>query len=163
MANGGKLAHGPLSATGVVIVAAVVAIDQLAKAIAEATLPLGQTIDLLPFLALYRVHNTGIAFSMFAGSGAVLIGLMVGVTAIVIAFWVQSRDGGRLVAAGFALILGGALGNLIDRLRFGYVVDFLLLHVGETTLFVFNLADSALTLGPVVLFIVFLWPVRPEN
>jgi len=154
--------HGPLSVLGAGVVVAVVAIDQIAKAIAEATLPLGQMIDILPFLALYRVHNTGIAFSMFAGTGVPLIGLMLVVTAIVIAFWLQSRDGGRLAAIGFALILGGAFGNLIDRVRLGFVVDFLLLHIGETTLFVFNLADAALTLGPVVLLIVYLWPAMHE-
>ena len=153
---------GPLSVFGAGVVALVVAADQLAKALAEAALPLGLVIDVQPFLAFYRVHNTGIAFSMFAGSGVVLIGLMLAVTAIVVAFWLQGGDGGRLAAIGFALILGGAFGNLIDRLRLGFVVDFLLFHVGDTTLFVFNLADTALTFGPAVLLVVYLWPARPD-
>ena len=72
----------------------------------------------------------------------------------------RNRDGGRIAAAGFALILGGAVGNLIDRLRFGYVIDFLLLHIGDRTLFVFNLADAALTLGPALLLVVYLWPAK---
>jgi len=84
--------------------------------------------------------------------------LMIGVTAVVIVVWRRSHDGGRLAATAFALILGGAIGNLIDRLRFGYVIDFLLLHVGGWTLFVFNLADAALTLGPALLLIVYMWP-----
>jgi len=149
---------GPLSFLGLGVVAAVVAADQAAKALAEAKLPFAQAIDVLPFLALYRVHNTGIAFSMFAGSGVVLTALILAVSAIVIAFWLRSHDGGHVAAIGFALILGGAIGNLIDRLRLGHVVDFLLLHIGTWTLFVFNLADAALTLGPVLLLAVYLWP-----
>ncbi len=153
---------GPLSFLGAAVVLAVVAVDQAAKALAQARLPFAQAIDVLPFLALYRVNNTGIAFSMFAGSGIVLTTLIVVVSAIVIAFWLRSHDGGRVAAIGFALILGGALGNLIDRLRLGHVVDFLLLHVGDWTLFVFNLADSALTLGPALLLLVHLWPGQEQ-
>ena len=150
---------GPLSVFGLGVVVAAVAIDQATKALAEAWLPFGETINVLPILSLYRVHNTGIAFSMFAGYGAsLLIWGMVAVSAVVIAFWTGARDGGLIAAAGYALILGGALGNLIDRVRFGYVVDFLLLHLGDRTLFVFNLADAALTLGPALLLILYLWP-----
>lgn len=149
---------GPLSVLGLSIVIAVVAIDQIAKLVAEARLPLGEAIDVLPILTLYRVHNTGIAFSFLAGSGIGLVFLTLAITVIVILFWVRSPDGGRLAAIGFALILGGALGNVIDRLRLGYVIDFLLLHFGDRTLFVFNLADAALSLGPVLLLVVYLWP-----
>ncbi|MEX0852479.1 MAG: signal peptidase II [Bauldia sp.] len=163
MADRGSPPDGPLSVLGVGIVAAVIAVDQLAKAIAEARLPLGEALELLPILSLYRVHNTGIAFSMFAGSGAVLIAVMVLVSAAVIVIWLRSKDGGRLAAVGFALILGGAAGNLIDRARLGYVIDFLLLHIGQWTLFVFNLADAALTLGPALLLVVYLWPARSHG
>lgn len=147
---------GPLSAFGLAIVVAVVVVDQVSKAIAESGLVLGEAIEILPILTLYRVYNTGIAFSFLAGLGpSVLIGVTVAVSAIVVIFWARARDGGPIAAAGFALILGGALGNLIDRLRLGYVVDFLLLHVGDRTLFVFNLADAALTLGPALLLLAY--------
>jgi signal peptidase II len=150
---------GPLSIFGLSIAAAVVVVDQVAKLLAEARLPPGEGIDLLPILTLYLVHNTGIAFSFLAGAGAgALIAVTVAISVGVIAFWARSHEGGRLVATGFALILGGALGNLIDRLRFGYVIDFLLLHIGDRTLFVFNLADAALTLGPVFLIVSYLLP-----
>lgn len=152
----------PLSAFGIGVVAAVVILDQLAKLAATAWLPRETAIDVLPILALYRVDNTGIAFSFLAGSGAALIVLMIAVSAVVIGFWVAARDGGRLAAAGYALILGGAVGNLIDRLRLGHVVDFLLLHLGNWTLFVFNLADTALTLGPCLLLVAYLFPGRQE-
>ncbi len=150
--------HGPLSMAGLAGVIGVVALDQVAKLIAVATLPPGAMIEILPILTLQRVQNTGLAFSMFAGSGAALIALTFVVTAIVIAFWLNTHEGGHLATAGFALILGGALGNIIDRLRLGYVTDFLLLHVGGLMLFVFNLADAALTVGPLLLLITYLWP-----
>lgn len=152
--------EGPLSPLGLGVVVAVVVLDQIAKFAAEAMLPLGEAIELLPILTLYRVANTGIAFSFFAGSGVALIILMLVVSAVVIGFWVRTHEGGRLAAIGFALILGGAIGNLIDRVRLGYVVDFLLLHLGDRTLFVFNLADAALTLGPALLILVYLFPAK---
>ena len=152
---------GPLTAFGAAIVIAVIVVDQIAKLVAEARLPLGEAFEILPILTLYRVHNTGIAFSFLAGSGYALIALTLAISIVVVVFWVRSHDGGRVAAAGFALILGGAVGNLIDRVRLGYVIDFLLLHFGDRTLFVFNLADAALTLGPVLLLVVYLWPAKP--
>jgi len=153
---------GPLSLFGLGIAGAVVAIDQIAKLLVEARLPEEETITLLPILQLHYVRNTGIAFSLFAESGVGLVLLPLVVTAVVLIFWFRNRDGGRLAAAGFALILGGAIGNLIDRLRLGYVIDFLLLHFGDWTLFVFNLADAALTLGPALLVLVYLRPHNPS-
>jgi signal peptidase II len=154
---------GPFSAFGLSIVAAVIVVDQIAKLIVEANLPEGQAIAMLPILSLLHVHNTGIAFSMLANSGFAVLLLPLAVTTLVLVFWLHNREGGRLAAAAFALILGGALGNLIDRLRLGYVTDFLLLHFGEWTLFVFNLADAALTLGPALLMLVYLWPAKKEG
>ena len=105
---------------------------------------------MLPILDLYRVHNTGIAFSMLAGFGGLgPIVLTLAISVVVLIFWWRAREGGRLAAIGYALIVGGALGNLVDRVSRGHVVDFLLLHLGDWTLFVFNLADAALTLGPI--------------
>lgn len=149
---------GPLSAFGLSITVGVVVADQISKLIVEARLPEGHPVAVLPILALLHVRNSGIAFSMLANSGFGLVLLPLAVTAVVLAFWAHNREGGKAAAAGFALILGGAIGNLIDRLRLGYVTDFLLLHFGDWTLFVFNLADAALTLGPALLLVVYLWP-----
>jgi signal peptidase II len=152
---------GPLSALGILVTVATLLVDQIAKLVAEAQLPFGETIDVLPILALHRTYNTGIAFSMldFAG-GLPLIVLSLAIIAVVVAFWWKATEGGWIVATGFALILGGALGNLVDRVVHGHVIDFLLLHFGETVLFVFNLADAALTVGPVLLLLVYLRPRR---
>ena len=150
----------PLSVLGLTVIAGVTVLDQITKLVADALIPLGSQIPLLPILSLYRVNNTGIALSFLTDSGAVPIVLMVVVTAIVLIMWQRSEDGGRLAAIGFALIIGGAVGNLIDRLRLGHVIDFLFLHLGRQPLFVFNLADAALTIGPALLVVLFLWPAR---
>ena len=158
MTRGGAPA-GPLSPLGLLTIGLVLLLDQLAKEVVETNLPIGELIPVLPILDLYRVHNTGIAFSLFAGYGGLaLIALALAISAGVLVFWWSAREGGRLATIGYGLIVGGALGNLFDRLFRGHVVDFLLLHIGSWTLFVFNLADAALTLGPILLLLVFYWP-----
>lgn len=150
---------GPLSALGLSVMALTIAIDQLSKWIADANLVYQQGIELLPnFLALYRVNNTGIAFSL--GNSADSLILIVAtsiVTLVVLYIWRGSNEGGRIASAGFALIVGGAIGNLIDRVWHGHVIDFLFLHWGNRGFFVFNLADVALTIGPVLLAWVYLF------
>lgn len=125
-----------------------VALDQWIKHLVETGLPMHEPVDLLPFLALYRTHNTGIAFSMLSDFGSV--GLVV-VTLAVIGFvgWIAARSdpGQRLARLGFALIVGGAIGNLIDRVWLGYVVDYILFHLPSWSFAVFNLADAFISVG----------------
>ena len=150
-----------MSVIGLGVIAIVLAVDQASKIFAERELPFDVTFPVLPFLAIHRIHNEGIAFSLLVGFGSAgLIVMTLAITAIVLVFWQRAHDGGPLAAFGYALIVGGALGNLIDRIAHGYVVDFFLLHFGEFVLFVFNLADVALTLGPIVLVIAYVWPAR---
>ena len=145
----------PLSPLGIGVIAATIITDQATKLVAERSLEFEQPIDLLPILSLYRVHNTGIAFSLLRDFGGIgLVAMALAVTALVLVIWQRTTDGGRLMAVGYAFIIGGALGNLADRLLYGHVVDFLLLHFGERPFFVFNLADTALTLGPVLVIVV---------
>lgn len=149
----------PWSLFGLSVVVATLAADQVTKVWAESTLNYGEQIDIVPILSLYRVHNTGIAFSLFNDFGSTgLILFVFAVTAIVTLIWARTAEGGRLAALGYALIVGGALGNLVDRLVYGHVVDFLFLHLGSYPLFVFNIADTALTLGPAILILIFLLP-----
>lgn len=152
---------GPASFLGIAVVAAVLIIDQVGKILAQELLDEGVMTDILPILALYLTTNPGIAFSFLRGldSGWLLGGVIV-VTLIVLVFWARSRDGGKLAAVGFGLIVGGAVGNIIDRLAYGHVIDFLLLHIGDRTLFIFNLADFALTLGPIVLIAAYVFMPR---
>lgn len=149
----------PLSALGLGIVGGVLILDQATKAWAERSLEYGQQVDLLPILSLYRVHNTGIAFSLldnFAGAG--LIALTLAIIVFVLVIWQRSSEGGRPAAIAYALIVGGALGNLVDRFAYGHVVDFLFLHLGDWPLFVFNIADAALTVGPIFMVLILLLP-----
>ncbi|BCP56160.1 lipoprotein signal peptidase [Kaistia sp. 32K] len=150
---------GPLSALGLSIIMLTVAIDQLSKWIADANLVYQQGIELVPnFLALYRVNNTGIAFSLGNSADSVILVILTSIVTLVILYvWRGSTEGGRLAAAGFALIVGGAIGNLIDRVWHGHVIDFLFLHWGARGFFVFNLADVALSIGPVLLAWVYLF------
>ena len=148
---------GPASRFGVAIIAGTLLVDQATKWIAEAVLEPQTAVTLLPILQLYFTTNTGIAFSFLRGSDSqFLLYAVIAITILVIVFWARSRDGGRLAAAGFGLIVGGAIGNIVDRILYGHVIDFLLLHVGDRVLFVFNLADFALTLGPLLLIIAYL-------
>ncbi len=137
--------------TGIFLVLVLLALDQASKLAVEHYLPLRQSIDLLPVLALYRTHNTGIAFSLFSGVGDLpLIILTMLITGVVIFLWVRSEPDRLLLRAGYACIIGGAIGNLIDRLRLGHVVDFILFHVGDWSFAVFNLADSFITIGAIL-------------
>jgi signal peptidase II len=154
----------PLSIVGLGVIGAVLAVDQISKAIAEARLDLDAPIDLLPILSLLRVYNSGVAFSLLSGFGSLgLVLLTVAITVVIFVFWQRAMDGGRLAAIGYAMIVGGAVGNLIDRLALGHVVDFLVLHIGERVLFVFNLADAALTLGPILLIVAYLGPTNKQG
>jgi signal peptidase II len=125
-----------------------IALDQGIKVLVEADLPWQQPVDLLPFLALFRTYNTGIAFSMLSSLGDTgLIVIAAAVAAFVV--WLAARTDPRQVAAriGFALIVGGALGNLIDRAVYGHVIDYVLFHTPVWSFAVFNLADAFITVG----------------
>lgn len=156
---------GPASTLGIWVLALTLILDQVTKWWAEASLDATTATDLLPILSLQLTHNPGIAFSFFVGSNSdVLLGAVILVTIAILVLWVRATEGGKLATVGFALIVGGAIGNIIDRIFHGEVVDFLRLHFGDRDLFVFNLADFALTLGPILLIIAFLWgPRKPAE
>jgi signal peptidase II len=130
------------------VIAIGVALDQWVKYLVETRLDMHVMVDVLPFLALYRTHNTGIAFSMLEWmSGPLLIAITVAVIAFV--GWLAARTEphqtiGRI---GFALVIAGALGNLIDRVWLGYVVDYVLFHLPNWSFAIFNLADAFITVG----------------
>jgi signal peptidase II len=130
------------------LAAAAVVLDQWIKALVEARLVLEEPIPLLPFLALYRTYNTGIAFSMFSSFGD---GALVLLALVVIGFVLYLAAGTRpeqvLARTGFAMVVGGAVGNLIDRVAYGHVIDYILFHTPLFTFAVFNLADALITAG----------------
>jgi signal peptidase II len=130
------------------LAAIAVAIDQWVKFLVETELFMHDMVSLLPFLALYRTYNTGVAFSMFSSigdKGLILVSLAVVAFVLYLAF----RTGPRQVLSriGFALIIGGAVGNLIDRAVYGHVIDYILFHTPVWSFAIFNLADAFITIG----------------
>lgn len=130
------------------IIIAAVGLDQWIKVLVETRLPMHEAVDVLPFLALYRTYNTGVAFSMFSwigDTGLIIISLCV----IAFVLWLarSAAPGNRLAHLGFALIIGGALGNIVDRTLFGHVIDYILFHTPVWSFAVFNLADVFITVG----------------
>jgi signal peptidase II len=133
-------AYGALGALMVVL-------DQIIKRLVETGMEMHEQIDVLPFLALFRTHNTGISFSLLSGGGWELIAVVVAVLLFIA--WLAWKSEPRQVIAriGFSLIIAGALGNLIDRVVLGYVVDYVLFHTPNWSFAVFNLADACITVG----------------
>ena len=136
---------------------AVIVADLGSKVLASAMLAYASPVEVLPVFNLTLLHNTGAAFSFLAEHAGwqrwlfaiIAIGASVGLTV-----WMRRlRAGETLLAVALSLIIGGALGNLYDRLVHGYVVDFLSFHWGQTYFPAFNLADVAITLGAIGLII----------
>jgi signal peptidase II len=136
----------------------VLVIDQVTKAIVAATMTVGQEIPLVPGFGLLYVRNAGAAFGLLSGAPEVLrIPLFLAVT--VAALWLlvsylrsTPPDRGLMVYA-LGGIVGGAIGNLICRMRFGEVIDFFHLYVGEWSWPMFNVADMGITLGVAVVLL----------
>lgn len=132
-----------------------VGLDQAVKYWVMQNMPLGTEIPLIPFLSLYHVRNSGIAFSFFSSFSHWGI---IAITIIVIIFllwlWKNTEDNKFLMRFGLVLIIGGAIGNLIDRIRFHHVTDYILFHIDDIFYFaIFNLADSFITLGVIAILI----------
>jgi signal peptidase II len=132
----------------VLIAILAVVVDQWVKRLVENGMALHQQIDLLPFLALYHTRNTGIAFSLLADFGNVgLVLVALAVVAVVLARAARTSARPVLARTGFALVVGGAIGNLIDRATLGYVIDYILFHTPVWSFAIFNLADAFITVG----------------
>jgi signal peptidase II len=131
--------------------AVIIALDQWTKALIVRLLRPAELRELLPVFDLVHAHNRGAAFSMLAGASGwqrwLFTALAVGVSGALIAWLARLPRGANLVAAALGCIVGGALGNLIDRLRLGYVIDFIQVHWGPHYFAAFNVADSAITIG----------------
>ena len=140
---------------GLIIGAGVVVADQIVKLWAIAGLPdAPDGVVITPFLTLTLIWNRGISFGMFGG-GALPPWLLAGLAAAVVAglvYWLRQADD-RWMAASIGLIIGGAVGNIIDRIAYGAVADFFLFHAGGYAWPAFNIADAAITGGVIYLLI----------
>lgn len=131
---------------GLAIIAIV--LDQWIKYLVETRLVLHEQVDILPFLALYRTYNTGVAFSMlssFGDTGLIVVSLVV--IAFVLYLARQTTSSQFVARTGFTLVIGGAVGNLIDRAIYGHVIDYIYFHTPVWSFAIFNLADVFITIG----------------
>jgi lipoprotein signal peptidase len=152
---------------GLLTASCVFIIDQLSKywVLEILHLPTLRRIELLPVLSLTMVWNQGVTFGLLSGFGDQLYLALAAGSLLVVVFlmiWLR-RAQARLVAVAIGGIIGGAIGNVLDRVRFGAVVDFIHAHVdtawGELSWYVFNVADAAIVCGVGVLIIDSLWPL----
>jgi signal peptidase II len=138
------------------LAATVVVADQATKAIVLARFSFGERREVTEFFNLVLVYNKGAAFSFLSDAAGWQTPLLIGFAVVAIAILgtlIVRSPRRRLLCTGFALILGGALGNLIDRFRYGQVVDFLDFHAAGWHWPAFNVADSAISIGAVLLIV----------
>ncbi len=141
----------------------VIVLDQFTKTLILGDFQLGDSRHVTSFFNVVRVHNTGAAFSFLAGASGWQRWFFVGLGSVATVFivWLLKRHGGqRLFGWALSLILGGAIGNVVDRLLHGYVVDFIQVHYGGWYFPSFNVADSAISVGAVLLILDELLRVR---
>lgn len=139
-----------LSRTGpmLIMVASAVVLDQIIKYLVETRLVIHEMVPVMPMLALYRTWNEGIAFSLLKAlpdTGLIVLTMLVIV--FVVYLWWRTPPDRPVAHPGYGLIIGGALGNLVDRAVHGHVVDYILFHTQNWSFAVFNLADSFISVG----------------
>jgi signal peptidase II len=141
-----------LSVTGLVIV-----LDQVSKWWMLSWLSLYETVAIMPYFNLTMAHNYGAAFSFLAQAGGwqcwFFIGLAVIISVVLLVWLAKLKPTAKLEAISLSLILGGAIGNVIDRIMYGYVIDFLDVYVGTSHWPAFNIADSAICIGAILLIL----------
>jgi signal peptidase II len=141
-----------------ILSAAIILFDLWTKSLVLARIQLHDAIPVIPnFFQLVHVRNTGAAFGLGANASSKLVPILlnagaIAVFCVVVVYALRTAVTDRLLQTGLHLILGGAIGNLLDRFRFGYVVDFLDVYVGRYHWPAFNVADSAICIGIALLF-----------
>lgn len=137
----------------VAVAGGVLILDQVTKALVLKHLPLGGRLPVIPgFFDITHVHNPGGAFGFLAGMSAevrslLFVAVSLLAAGLIVYFYWQTPPRQRVLALGLALVFGGAVGNLLDRIRFGIVVDFLDVYIEDLHWPAFNVADSAITVG----------------
>ena len=145
-------------------VLAIMLSDQAAKHLIKHGFRLGQSIDVTTFFQLARIENTGIAFGFFRGMNVLLICVITVIIAMLVYFSPRIVEyAGRLSRISLVMILGGALGNLIDRIFYGRITDFLYFGYGGYYFPAFNVADACVSVGGVSLALMFIIRKDPEK
>ncbi|CAD7052005.1 signal peptidase II [Pseudorhizobium endolithicum] len=149
-------------AVAVVIVLLAIALDQAIKFAVETHLPMEEAVPVIPMLALYRTYNLGVAFSLLSGmEREFIIGMRVVIVAFVLWLWRRSPKERTFAHLGFTLIVAGALGNLVDGFLYGHVIDYILFYTSTWSFAVFNLADSFISIGAVLVILDELFVAKP--
>ncbi len=135
----------------------VIILDQVSKLAIAGSMQLYESIEIMPFFKLTYVHNTGAAFSFLSEAGGwqrwFFAGLALAISTVIAVWLTRLQKHETLLAVALALVLGGAIGNLIDRLAYGYVIDFLDVYYESWHWPAFNIADSAITLGVILMLV----------
>lgn len=140
----------------IVTAVVIVVFDQITKALIAASLPLYETITVIPgFVDFTHVRNTGAAFGLLNTADlpmkwAIMVAMALVAIVAIAAYGATLRADERVARAGLAIVLGGAIGNLIDRARQGYVLDFVDVYSGDWHFWAFNVADAAITIGAIL-------------
>lgn len=144
----------------------IILLDQFTKTLILGYFQLGDSRTVTSFFNVVRVHNTGAAFSFLAGASGWQRWFFIGLASVVSIFilvMLKKHPGQKLFCFALAMILGGAIGNVVDRALHGYVVDFIQVHAGGKYFPSFNIADSAITLGAISLIVDELRRVRSSR
>ncbi|MEP3198643.1 MAG: signal peptidase II [Lentilitoribacter sp.] len=143
---------------GAMIISLSVILDQISKLLVELHLPFGEFVAVFPSFAMYRTWNEGVAFSFLAGHGSTaLVILAILVVGVVIWLWKSSPKERVWLSAGYAMIIGGAIGNIIDRGLYGHVVDFIMIYYQNWSFAIFNIADCFITIGVILIILDEVW------
>jgi signal peptidase II len=146
----------------VVLATGIVIADQLTKAWVVTSVSFGAVLPILDdYVRIWIVHNTGALFGLFRNQAVLFAALSIGVVALIV--WFHGRSvvtNGWFATLALGLLLGGAVGNLADRLRLGYVVDFVDMGVGDVRFYTYNVADAAISTSLVLLVLMAFWPSR---
>tara|TARA_B100000965_G_scaffold71208_1_gene56191 strand:+ start:425 stop:871 length:447 start_codon:yes stop_codon:yes gene_type:complete len=132
-----------------------IVVDLVSKVIAEENLIFGKSVAIIPILDLLLVYNSGIAFSIFDFNNS-LFSFGLSMLGLLIVFYLHSlykNADSSMNRISMILIIAGALGNILDRLPDGVVTDFLFLHIGNRSLFIFNFADAFISIGAALFFL----------
>ena len=145
----------------------VIFLDQVSKLSIAGSMQLYQSIPVMPFFKLTYVHNTGAAFSFLSEAGGwqrwFFAALALVISGVIAVWLARLKHDETLLAVALSLVLGGAIGNLIDRLVYGYVIDFLDVYYQTWHWPAFNIADSAISLGVILMLVESFGLWKPEN
>jgi signal peptidase II len=139
------------------ISAAIIGLDQVTKWLMVSWLALYETVAIMPYFNLTMAHNHGAAFSFLAQAGGwqrwFFTVLALVISTVLVVWLAKLKPEAKLEAISLSLVIGGAIGNVIDRICYGYVIDFLDIYIGSSHWPAFNVADSAICIGAVLLII----------